>query len=302
MSVFMQYRRKQIAELRPWQPGDDMSRVSVSAPDKESGSPKAGDMIARNPKNHDDMWLIAAAYFADNFEPALAAAPEAGAVTEAMRETGWLIERKYPVNSIGTTEPRWYAERPNGDHWWTPVPNDAKRFASRAEAEAYPAYQMIASDPSISITEHVWINEGFSWSHGRAALETAERKLEEARKALEPFAQIAKDVADNHPGCDHDSFEFALLAYTVTLAPFRRARRTIEAAAALAAAPEGVAGAYAIVERDDDMFITQPHWQWGSLCIARRPKLMSNDQWRPLAQRIVAALAAAPEGSGGAKS
>lgn len=69
MSDFTQYRRKQIAELRPWMPGDDMNRVSVSAPDKEAGSPKDGDMIARNPKNHDDQWLVAAAYFADNFEP-----------------------------------------------------------------------------------------------------------------------------------------------------------------------------------------------------------------------------------------
>jgi hypothetical protein len=25
-------------------------------------------MIARNPKNHADKWLVAAAYFADNFE------------------------------------------------------------------------------------------------------------------------------------------------------------------------------------------------------------------------------------------
>ncbi|TGP34039.1 MULTISPECIES: hypothetical protein [unclassified Mesorhizobium] len=69
MTEFAKYRRKQIAELRPWQPSDDMSRVSISAPDKEAGSPKAGDMIARNPKNHDDQWLVAAAYFADNFEP-----------------------------------------------------------------------------------------------------------------------------------------------------------------------------------------------------------------------------------------
>ena len=70
MSDFRQYRRKQIAELREWQPGDDMTRVSVSASDLEGGSPKVGDMIARNPKNHDDQWLVAAAYFADNFEPA----------------------------------------------------------------------------------------------------------------------------------------------------------------------------------------------------------------------------------------
>lgn len=69
MNEFKKYRRKQIAELKPYVIGDDMARVSVSAPDKEAGSPKAGDMIARNPKNHDDQWLVAAQYFADNFEP-----------------------------------------------------------------------------------------------------------------------------------------------------------------------------------------------------------------------------------------
>jgi len=68
MDSFIQYRRKQIAELRPYVSGEDMSRVSVSAPDLEAGSPKVGDMIARNPKNHDDQWLVAAQYFADNFE------------------------------------------------------------------------------------------------------------------------------------------------------------------------------------------------------------------------------------------
>ena len=66
---FKQYRRKQIAELRPYVEGEILTdRVSISAPDREAGSPKAGDMIARNPKNHDDMWLVAAQYFADNFE------------------------------------------------------------------------------------------------------------------------------------------------------------------------------------------------------------------------------------------
>jgi len=66
---FTHYRRKQIAHLRPWYEGYDMSRVSVSAPDREAGSPKPGDMIAINPKNPDDRWLVAAQYFADNFEP-----------------------------------------------------------------------------------------------------------------------------------------------------------------------------------------------------------------------------------------
>lgn len=64
------YKRKGLSEMTPWAPGFDMSRVSVSPADKENGSPKPGDMIARNPKNHDDKWLVAAKYFNDNLEPA----------------------------------------------------------------------------------------------------------------------------------------------------------------------------------------------------------------------------------------
>lgn len=66
---FTRYRRKQIAELRPWSPGDEMTKVSVSADDAKAGSPKLSDMIARNPKNHKYQWLVLATYFADNFEP-----------------------------------------------------------------------------------------------------------------------------------------------------------------------------------------------------------------------------------------
>lgn len=69
MSAFKQYRRKQIAELRRWFPNDIMTGISVSAEDARAGSPKDGDMIARNPKNHADQWLVAAKYFSDNFEP-----------------------------------------------------------------------------------------------------------------------------------------------------------------------------------------------------------------------------------------
>jgi hypothetical protein len=70
MPDFKQYRRKQIAELRPYEPGEDTTNVSISTEDTKAGSPKAGDMIARNPKNHKDQWLVARAYFHDNFEPA----------------------------------------------------------------------------------------------------------------------------------------------------------------------------------------------------------------------------------------
>jgi hypothetical protein len=68
---FKKYRRSQIAELRPYTEGEELSeKVSVSAVDKENGSPKVGDMIARNPKNHEDQWLVAEQYFKDNFEEA----------------------------------------------------------------------------------------------------------------------------------------------------------------------------------------------------------------------------------------
>lgn len=70
MAEFIKYRRTQIAEMKPWTPGMVLgSGVSVSVVDMANGSPKEGDMIARNPKCHSDMWLVAAQYFADNFEP-----------------------------------------------------------------------------------------------------------------------------------------------------------------------------------------------------------------------------------------
>ena len=69
MSEFKKYRRSAIAEMADWHPGFDMDRVSVSAADRDNGSPKLGDKIARNPKDHSDKWLVDAAYFADYFEP-----------------------------------------------------------------------------------------------------------------------------------------------------------------------------------------------------------------------------------------
>ena len=84
MSEFKQYRRTQIAEMRPVTDADIRAfeqdkyphsmrdtefRVSISDADKVNGSPKIGDMIARNPKNHNDQWLVAKQYFEDNFEP-----------------------------------------------------------------------------------------------------------------------------------------------------------------------------------------------------------------------------------------
>jgi len=68
MNTWKQYRRKGLSELRPYLPGEDMTGISISEPDKQAGSPKEGDMIARNPKNHADQWLVAKRYFEDNLE------------------------------------------------------------------------------------------------------------------------------------------------------------------------------------------------------------------------------------------
>ena len=79
--MFKQDRRTHIAEMRPVTKEEiELGRlivtktqsrksISVSDVDLQNGSPKSGDMIARNPKNHDDQWLVAKQYFKDNFEP-----------------------------------------------------------------------------------------------------------------------------------------------------------------------------------------------------------------------------------------
>jgi hypothetical protein len=67
--MFQQYRKKQISEARPYVAGEDMTGITISDVQASAGSPTAGDMIARDPSNHADQWLIAADYFAANFEP-----------------------------------------------------------------------------------------------------------------------------------------------------------------------------------------------------------------------------------------
>lgn len=83
MSNFKQFKRSQIAEMRPVTEADIRAfvqdkkihimaetefKVSISEADLNNGSPKIGDMIARNPANHNDQWLVAEKYFKDNFE------------------------------------------------------------------------------------------------------------------------------------------------------------------------------------------------------------------------------------------
>lgn len=64
---FKQFKRKDFAELRPYEEGEDLGDVSISAADRRNGSPKKGDMIARNPDDHSDQWLVARRFFKKHY-------------------------------------------------------------------------------------------------------------------------------------------------------------------------------------------------------------------------------------------
>lgn len=84
MNDFKEYIRIQVAEIREVTVADIYrfanygkieyswsGIISISQADLDNGSPKIGDMIGRNPKNHKDQWLIAEQYFKDNFKQAI---------------------------------------------------------------------------------------------------------------------------------------------------------------------------------------------------------------------------------------
>jgi hypothetical protein len=65
------YIKKTQQELIPWTKDMSMDLISVSEADKNNGSPKTGDMIAFNPKDETDMWLVSEQFFKDNYVPAI---------------------------------------------------------------------------------------------------------------------------------------------------------------------------------------------------------------------------------------
>lgn len=85
--MYKEYKRKGTTEMRPVNEKDieiyqafgkllisgfegkseRLQLVSISDEDIDNGSPKLGDMIARNKNNHNDQWLIAEKYFKENY-------------------------------------------------------------------------------------------------------------------------------------------------------------------------------------------------------------------------------------------
>jgi len=67
MHKFERFVRTNIAEMRPYIKGEDLTNISVS---KEDQPENDMGMVARNPKNHNDQWYVAKQYFEDNFKKA----------------------------------------------------------------------------------------------------------------------------------------------------------------------------------------------------------------------------------------
>ena len=67
MSKWKKYRRINVAEMRPFVLGEDLTGISVSGADAEEVVTTGGGMVARNPANRADQWYVAEDYFRANF-------------------------------------------------------------------------------------------------------------------------------------------------------------------------------------------------------------------------------------------
>ena len=67
MSEFREYQKSSFITARPYVPGESLERVSVSPHDIDKGHPMDGDMIACDPNNTDDQWLVSCNYFHNNY-------------------------------------------------------------------------------------------------------------------------------------------------------------------------------------------------------------------------------------------
>lgn len=67
---FKQYERQvTTGELRPYVPGESLLNVTVNEKDiQDYGCPKEGDMIARDPKDRDNQWLVSKEYFERHYK------------------------------------------------------------------------------------------------------------------------------------------------------------------------------------------------------------------------------------------
>ena len=87
MSDFKRYRPLHFTESRPYVPGETLpDGVEIADRDRDSGSPKAGDMIARSSANRAYLWLATQKEFESVFEPRALDGEAVGLASELRRE------------------------------------------------------------------------------------------------------------------------------------------------------------------------------------------------------------------------
>lgn len=64
--MFKNYRKNAVQAMRPYVMGEDMSEISVSAPDKGLSTLEGG-MVAVSASNSDDKWYVAKKFFDENY-------------------------------------------------------------------------------------------------------------------------------------------------------------------------------------------------------------------------------------------
>ena len=65
--MWKKYRKSTVTEIMPWSADVSMDAVSMGPEDRASGHPREGDMVARNPANPSDMWLLTKEFFEANY-------------------------------------------------------------------------------------------------------------------------------------------------------------------------------------------------------------------------------------------
>jgi hypothetical protein len=65
MKTYKPYRKISIQLMRPYEPGEDLSGISVNKED----TPELGGMIAVNANNPEDRWYVGKEFFEKNYVP-----------------------------------------------------------------------------------------------------------------------------------------------------------------------------------------------------------------------------------------
>jgi hypothetical protein len=144
--TWQHYKRKGLSEMRPYQSGEDLAHVSISGPDRQASSPKEGDMIARNPKNHADQWLVAKKYFDDNLEPAEKSQSDGAALDKIAHEiTKFTADRDRHLFAPGEIEAA-------AAKLATPKPADTLAADGPSEKQVSDALGMIHANIRVGVT------------------------------------------------------------------------------------------------------------------------------------------------------